>query len=86
MLVGDVLDTSRIEAGTFSYRFGEVDVASLVEDAVATAGLRQAGVSVRAVLEEPLPPVRGDKERLGQVLRTSSKTPSSTRRRATPSR
>ena len=68
VLVGDVLDTSRIEAGTFSYRFGEVDVASLVEDAVAAAGLRQAEVSVRAVLEESLPPVRGDKERLGQVL------------------
>ena len=68
VLVGDVLDTSRIEAGTFSYRFGEVDVASLVGDAVAAAGLRQAGVSVRAVLEESLPSVRGDKERLGQVL------------------
>ena len=68
VLVGDVLDTSRIEAGTFSYRFSEVDVASLVVDAVAAAGLRQAGVSVRAVLEEPLPPARGDKERLEQVL------------------
>ena len=68
VLVADVLDTSRIEAGTFSYRFGEVDVASLVGDAVAAAGLRQAGVSVRAVLEESLPSVRGDKERLGQVL------------------
>ena len=26
-LIGDVLDTSRIDAGTFSYRFGDVDVA-----------------------------------------------------------
>ena len=25
-LIGDVLDTSRIEAGTFSFRFGDVDV------------------------------------------------------------
>jgi hypothetical protein len=31
-LVGDVLDTSRIEAGTFSFRFGEVDVGRLVRD------------------------------------------------------
>ena len=68
VLVGDVLDTSRIEAGTFSYRFGEVDVASLIEDAVATAAVRQGEVSVRAVLAEPLPPVRGDRERLRQVL------------------
>jgi signal transduction histidine kinase len=68
VLVGEVLDTSLIESGTFSYRFDEVDVVSLVADAVATATVRQAEVSVRAVLAEPLPPVRGDKERLRQVL------------------
>jgi len=68
MLVGDVLDTSRIEAGTFSYRFDEVDVASLVEDAVAAATVRQAAVRVRSEPAEPLSPVRGDKERLRQVL------------------
>src|SRR5207247_10684018 len=34
-LIGDVLDTSRIEAGTFSYRFDDVDVAELVGDTVA---------------------------------------------------
>jgi two-component system sensor histidine kinase KdpD len=68
VLVADVLDTSRIEAGTFSYQFGEVDVASLVEDVVATASVRQAEVGVRAVLGESLPPVGGDRERLRQVL------------------
>jgi len=68
VLVADVLDTSRIEAGTFSYEFGEVDVASLVEDVVATASVRQAEVTVRAALAEPLPPVGGDRERLRQVL------------------
>ena len=40
-LIGDVLDTSRIEAGTFSFRFGEVDVGELVRDSVATAQLGQ---------------------------------------------
>jgi signal transduction histidine kinase len=68
VLVADVLDTSRIEAGTFSYQFGEVDVASLIEDVVTTASVRQAEVSVRAVRAEPLPPVAGDRERLRQVL------------------
>lgn len=68
VLVADVLDTSRIEAGTFSYQFGEVDVASLVEDVVATASVRQTEVGVRAVLGESLPPVGGDRERLRQVL------------------
>src|SRR5207248_653955 len=31
-LIGDVLDTSRIEAGTFSFRFGDVDLGDLVRD------------------------------------------------------
>ena len=52
VLVADVLDTSRIEAGTFSYQFGEVDVASLIEDVVATASVRQAEVSVLAIRVE----------------------------------
>ena len=47
MLVGDVLDTSRIEAGTFSYTFGEVDLMRLIDDAVATAEIGQDGVHVR---------------------------------------
>lgn len=68
VLVADVLDTSRIEAGTFSYQFGEVDVASLIEDVVATTSVRQAEVGVQAILAEPLPPVGGDRERLRQVL------------------
>ena len=35
VLIGDVLDTSRIEAGTFSYSFSDVDVGELVRDTVA---------------------------------------------------
>jgi signal transduction histidine kinase len=67
-LVGDVLDTSRIEAGTFSYRFGTVDLAELVRDTAATANLKVDEVSVTTHVTEPLPPVRGDGERLRQVL------------------
>ena len=63
-----MLDTSRIEAGTFSYQFGDVDVASLIDDVVTTASVRQAEIPVRAVRVEPLPPVAGDRERLRQVL------------------
>src|SRR5256714_10070931 len=36
-LVGDVLDTSRIEAGTFSYRFEEVDLGRVIDEAIETA-------------------------------------------------
>ena len=67
-LIGDVLDTSRIEAGTFSFRFGEVDVGQLVRDSVATAQLGQDEVRVLADVREPLPQVRGDVDRLRQVL------------------
>ena len=68
-LIGDVLDTSRIDAGTFTYRFGEVDVGG------ARAGLRcgcssvaQDEVTVNLDVAPGVPPVRGDAERLRQVL------------------
>jgi signal transduction histidine kinase len=67
-LIGDVLDTSRIEAGTFSYSFDDVDLATLVRDSAAAAERGQDEVPVRAVVHDPLPAVRGDRERLRQVL------------------
>ncbi|HEV8686472.1 MAG TPA: ATP-binding protein [Gaiellaceae bacterium] len=67
-LIADVLDTSRIEAGTFSYAFEEVDVAELVRAVTAAAELGQDEVRVDATIAEPLPHVRGDRERLRQVL------------------
>ena len=67
-LIGDVLDTSCIEAGTFSYTFTDVDVARLVEDAVATASIGQDEVRVRAHVVGTVPAVRGDRERLRQIV------------------
>jgi signal transduction histidine kinase len=67
-LIGDVLDTSRIEAGTFSYSFTDVDLTRLVEDAVATAAVGQDEVRVRSSVAGPVPPIRGDRERLRQVV------------------
>ena len=67
-LISDVLDTSRIDAGTFSFRFSDVDLGELVRDSVATAELGSDEVSLRAEVHEPLPVVRGDPERLRQVL------------------
>jgi signal transduction histidine kinase len=66
-LIGDVLDTSRIEAGTFSYTFTDVDLTRLVNDAVATASVGQDEVRVHAEVGQ-LPVVRGDRERLRQVI------------------
>jgi signal transduction histidine kinase len=67
-LVGDVLDTSRIEAGTFSYRFEEVDLGRVVDEAVETAVLAQQEVPVVASGHGALPEIRGDRARLRQVL------------------
>jgi signal transduction histidine kinase len=67
-LIGDVLNTSQIEAGTFSYSFSDVDLGRLVEDAVAMAGIGQDEVRVTASVSPSLPAIRGDRERLRQVL------------------
>jgi signal transduction histidine kinase len=67
-LVGDVLDTSRIEAGTFSYRFEEVDLGRIVDEAVETAVLAQQEVAIVASVRGRLPAIRGDRARLRQVL------------------
>ncbi len=67
-LIEDVLHTSRIEAGTFTYRFAEVDLVQLARDSVAAAGLAQDEVSVAIDAAPALPSVNGDSERLRQLL------------------
>jgi signal transduction histidine kinase len=67
-LIADVLDTSRIEAGTFSFTFSEVDLAELLRDVVAAAELAQDEVVLTAQVTGALPHVRGDRERLRQVI------------------
>jgi len=67
-LISDVLDTSRIEAGTFSYTFDELDLSELVREVAAAAAVGQDEVAVDTAVAEPLPTIRGDRERLRQVL------------------
>jgi len=67
-LIGDVLHTSQIEAGTFSYVFSDVDLGRLVEDVVARASIGQDEVRVTATVSSTIPHIRGDGERLRQVL------------------
>jgi signal transduction histidine kinase len=66
-LVGDVLDTSRIESGTFTYTFSDVDVGEIVLESAAAAQSSQDEVHVRAEVTK-LPSVRADRERLRQVV------------------
>jgi signal transduction histidine kinase len=68
-LVGDVLDTSRIEAGTFAYHFADdVDLGAVVRDSVAAAEIGQDEVRLTSQVSASLPAVRGDAERLRQLI------------------
>jgi signal transduction histidine kinase len=67
-LIGDVLDTSRIDAGTFSFRFSDVDVAALVRDMVSTAAYGQDEVPIVVEATPDVAVVRGDPERLRQIF------------------
>ncbi|MGH3030512.1 MAG: GAF domain-containing sensor histidine kinase [Gaiellaceae bacterium] len=67
-LIGDVLDTSRIEAGTFPFTFGQVDLEELVREASDVVRLGQEEVGVQMSVTSRIPPVRGDRERLRQLL------------------
>lgn len=68
MLIGDVLDTSRIEAGTFPFTFGQVDLEELVREASDVVRLGQEEVGLHLSVTSRIPPVRGDRERLRQLL------------------
>jgi signal transduction histidine kinase len=67
-LVGEVTDTSRIDQGTFSYTFGEVDIGALVDDAVAAAEIARSDSNLESAVEAGLPHVDGDPVRLRQLL------------------
>jgi PAS domain S-box-containing protein len=68
-LVEDLLLTAQVSAGTLSLEEGEVDVEQLVRHAVAAAApvaaAREIELACRAT---SLPPVSGDRVRLGQVV------------------
>jgi K+-sensing histidine kinase KdpD len=66
-LIADVLDTSRIEAGTFTFSFTDVDVADVVRDVVGKAAVGQDEVRVRGDVGS-VPRIRADRARLQQVL------------------
>ena len=63
-LFGDVLDTSRIESGSFSYSFADVDVGELIRESAALAESGQDEVAIHPRVDGPLPLVRADRERL----------------------
>jgi len=67
-LISDVLDTSRIDAGTFTFSFGAVDVGDLIREVVAASQVGQDELRITAEVSGSLPQLRGDRKRLRQVL------------------
>ena len=67
-LIGDVLDTSRIDAGTFGYTFTDIDLADVLREAAAAAELGQDEIRLNVQVASSLPRVRGDRARLRQLV------------------
>jgi PAS domain S-box-containing protein len=69
-LIGDLLDATRIESGTFDVRRARAHVAALVDDAVESfdAQAKECGITLQRSVSPDLPPVVGDRDRLAQVL------------------
>ena len=69
-LINDILDLSKIEAGTLNFTYTETDLNRLLEEIVHAAQMRNTSDQVDVVLAETVPGciARVDRNRLTQVL------------------
>ena len=69
-LIGDLLDATRIEAGTLAVRHARVHVQALLEETLEQFedDARGRGVRLSCDVEGDVPPILGDRDRLAQVL------------------
>ncbi|HEY6911584.1 MAG TPA: ATP-binding protein [Myxococcales bacterium] len=69
-LVNDILDLSKLEAGKLQLDLRPLEPSALCNDAVASLGgwAQKAGVRLRIEVEDALPRVRADADRIAQVL------------------
>ena len=69
-LISDILDLSKIEAGTFEFNYGPVDVNQMCEEVVRSLSLKVQGRPVELRFVGPGSPcfILGDKGRLTQVI------------------
>jgi PAS domain S-box-containing protein len=69
-LVEDLLDLSRIEQGRVTVQLDMLNLNTLVQETIAIHRLKaeERGLSLNLELAEGLPPLLGDRERLGQVI------------------
>ncbi len=69
-LIEDLLDITRMEAGTLALELSELAVGTFLGEALGSQRLlaSEASHELRIVLDEDLPPIRADSDRLLQVL------------------
>ena len=69
-LVNQVLDLAKIESGHAEWHPGAVDMAALIRQAAQSMGelLREQGTTLELDLDEPVPTLQADADRLTQVL------------------
>lgn len=69
-LINQVLDMAKIKAGQMDWNIGPVDLAETAREATSTTAqvFKDRGVGLRLMLGGTLPPARGDRDRVVQVL------------------
>jgi signal transduction histidine kinase len=74
ILVNDLLDVSRIEAGKISLLLQSLDMRSIVEEVISTISRRMEDEKriMKLVRDIPvdIPPIYGDRDRVLQVMET----------------
>ncbi|MEL7434050.1 MAG: GAF domain-containing protein, partial [Chloroflexota bacterium] len=70
MLIDDILDLSKIETGKMELEMGRLNVALLVQDALATIEpqAQRKALPIHVDIEDTLPPIFADGNRMRQVL------------------
>lgn len=70
LLVNDLLDVAKIEAGQLTMQFGSVDLRTVIKEAVGLTYpmAREKGLSLEQTIEDETPFVRADWMRLRQVV------------------
>lgn len=67
-MVAQILDASALAGDELELRMADVDIGSLVDGAIGDLEVRLPGTPVTLRIDPDVPPVRGDRERLRQVL------------------
>lgn len=69
-LITDLLDLSRIEAGSMKWQFAPLSMADVIQSVIESMGVlfENKGLRVTVEFAPDLPPVNGDRDRLVQVV------------------